>query len=86
MATENLPDAGDAVETMADRMREVTDQWREHGFDIEMTDLWYAGDRNDVVEYLNAHGWTTIATTVTELSAAHGLSAAGQTTKTKRRC
>ena len=49
---------------MADRMREVTDQWRDHGFDIEMTDLWYAGDRNDVVDYLDGRGWTTSATGV----------------------
>ncbi len=74
LATENLRGATDAVQTMADRMREVTDQWREHGFDIEMTDLWYAGDRNDVVEYLSAHGWTTTTSAVPELFAAHGLS------------
>src|ERR1700735_1880318 len=74
LATENVQGAGDAVQTMADRMREVTDQWRDHGFDIEMTDLWYAGDRNDVVEYLSAHGWTTTTSAVPELFAAHGLS------------
>jgi O-methyltransferase involved in polyketide biosynthesis len=70
---------------MADRMREVTDQWREHGFDIEMTDLWYAGDRNDVVEYLSTHGWATSASSVPELLAAHGLSLptdAGEETET----
>ena len=64
LATENVQGAGDAVQTMADRMREVTDQWRDHGFDIEMTDLWYAGDRNDVVDYLDGRGWTTSATGV----------------------
>jgi len=74
LATENLRGAGDAVQTMADRMREVTDQWRKHGFDIEMTDLWYAGDRNDVVDYLSTHGWATAAVGVPELAAAHGLS------------
>lgn len=74
LATENVQGAGDAVQTMADRMREVTDQWREHGFDIEMTDLWYAGDRNDVVDYLDGHGWATSATGVPELAAAYGLS------------
>jgi methyltransferase (TIGR00027 family) len=74
LATENLRGATDAVQTMADRMREATDQWREHGFDIEMTDLWYAGERNDVVEYLSAHGWTTAASALPELVAAHGLS------------
>jgi O-methyltransferase involved in polyketide biosynthesis len=42
--------------------------------DIEMTDLWYAGDRNDVVDYLDAHGWTTSASGVPELAGAYGLS------------
>ena len=74
LATENVHGAGDAVAAMADRMRGVTDQWREHGFDIEMSDLWYAGDRNDVVEYLNGHGWSTAATGVLKLAAAYGLS------------
>jgi O-methyltransferase involved in polyketide biosynthesis len=74
LATENVRGATDAVQKMADRMREVTDQWREHGFDVEMTDLWYAGDRNDVVDYLSAHGWTTSASAVPELAAAHGVS------------
>jgi methyltransferase (TIGR00027 family) len=74
LATENVRGATDVVQTMADRMRAVTEQWREHGFDVEMTDLWYAGDRNDVVEYLGAHGWTTTTSSVPELFAAHGLS------------
>jgi methyltransferase (TIGR00027 family) len=74
LATENLKGASDGVQKMADRMREVTDQWREHGFDIEMTDLWYVGDRNDVVEYLSTRGWATAAISVPELAAAYGLS------------
>jgi methyltransferase (TIGR00027 family) len=74
LATENLRGPGDAVQAMADHMREATDQWREHGFDIEMTDLWYAGERNDVIDYLGTHGWTTAASAIPELLAAHGLS------------
>jgi methyltransferase (TIGR00027 family) len=74
LATENLRGADDAVQTMADRMREVTDQWRDHGFDVEMTDLWYTGDRNDVIEYLDTHGWATTATSVPDLAGAYGLS------------
>src|SRR5580693_6537523 len=31
LATENLQGAGGGVQTMADHMRAVTDQWREHG-------------------------------------------------------
>ncbi|SON58730.1 Putative S-adenosyl-L-methionine-dependent methyltransferase [Mycobacterium simulans] len=74
LATENLPDASRSVPMMADRIREAADRWREHGFDVEMTDLWYAGDRNDVVDYLNTHGWLATSIEVTELLAAHGIS------------
>jgi methyltransferase (TIGR00027 family) len=74
LATENFRGPTDAVQAMADRMRDVTEQWREHGFDVEMTDLWYAGDRNDVVDYLDARGWATSAINVAELFAAQGLS------------
>jgi methyltransferase (TIGR00027 family) len=74
LATENVRGPGDAVQTMADRMRKVADQWREHGFDVEMTDLWYAGERNDVIDYLDTHGWATAASTIPELLAVHGLS------------
>jgi len=78
LATENLPDASRSVPMMADRMREATDRWREHGFDVEMTDLWYGGERHDVVEYLNAHGWAATSTSVAELVAAQGLSVQAQ--------
>jgi methyltransferase (TIGR00027 family) len=74
LATENMAGASRAVPMMADRMREVTDRWREHGFDVEMTDLWYPGDRKDVVEYLSTHGWETTATLAAKLLAVHGLS------------
>jgi methyltransferase (TIGR00027 family) len=73
-ATENVLDAGRAMPMMADQMRQATDRWRKHGFDVEMTDLWYAGDRNDVVDYLDSHCWEVSATNVTDLLAAHGLS------------
>ena len=73
-ATETTPNAGQMVPMMAARMRAVTDRWREHGFDVEMTDLWYAGDRNDVVDYLDARGWATSAINVAEPFAAQGLS------------
>jgi methyltransferase (TIGR00027 family) len=74
LATENLPDASRSVPMMADRMREATDRWRAHGFDVEMTDLWYGGERNDVVDYLNAHGWQASTTDFSQLLAAQGLS------------
>jgi methyltransferase (TIGR00027 family) len=74
LATENVPDASQAVPMMADQMRQATERWRDHGFDLEMTDLWYGGDRNDVVDYLGSHGWNVSALSVADLFAAHGLS------------
>ena len=74
LATENMPDASRAVPIMADRMRQAVERWREHGFDVEMTDLWYGGDRHDVADYLGSHGWQVAASSAAELAAAHGLS------------
>jgi methyltransferase (TIGR00027 family) len=73
-ASENMSGRSGAVSMMRDRMHEAIDRWREHGFDVEMTDLWYEGDRNDVAEYLSGHGWQTAATSVVDLFAANGLS------------
>lgn len=74
MATENLPNAGQAVPVMAERMQQSTESWRKHGFDVEMTDLWYGGDRHDVVEYLKRHGRNASSTGAAELVASHGIS------------
>lgn len=74
LATENVPDASQAVPKMADQMRQATERWRDYGFDVEMTDLWYGGDRNDVVDYLDGHGWNVSAISVADLFAAQGLS------------
>jgi methyltransferase (TIGR00027 family) len=74
LATENMPNASEAVPAMAEQMRQTTEKWRKHGFDVEMTDLWYGGDRHDVLEYLNRHAWNATARDVAELAAAYGLS------------
>jgi methyltransferase (TIGR00027 family) len=72
LATENLPDAARSVPELAERMRQVTDSWRKHGFDVEMTDLWYDGERPDVIDYLNEHGWQASAVSAASLLTAHG--------------
>ncbi|WP_292992009.1 class I SAM-dependent methyltransferase [Mycobacterium sp.] len=76
LATENIPNAGEAVPVMADRMRQSTEAWRRHGFDVEMTDLWYDGERHDVVEYLGRHGWEVSAVGAADLVVSHGISVA----------
>jgi methyltransferase (TIGR00027 family) len=73
LASENMPNLDQAVTTMQNQMQAATESWRKHGLDIDMTDLWYGGERNDVVGYLNAHGWTSTAMTMAELWAATGL-------------
>jgi methyltransferase (TIGR00027 family) len=73
LAAENMGGSHGA-RVMQDLMAETVHRWQEHGFDIDMTDLSYVGERNDVIEYLGAHGWTTQLTAMAELFTAHGLS------------
>jgi methyltransferase (TIGR00027 family) len=72
-ASENMSDTGMEAK-MQERMHEAVEKWREHGFDVEMTDLWYLGGRNDVAQYLDTHGWKTTATHVADLYSLNGLS------------
>jgi methyltransferase (TIGR00027 family) len=73
-ASENMPGSSELVVKMQERMRGVTESWRRYGFDLDMADLGYTGERHEVAEYLNAHGWDTVATSMAEVFAANGLS------------
>jgi methyltransferase (TIGR00027 family) len=73
-AAENMGGGSDAGQMMQDRMHDAIDRWREHGFDVDMTDLWYPGDRHDVAEYLNGHGWASVPTLMADLYEANGRS------------
>jgi methyltransferase (TIGR00027 family) len=75
LVAENMGGGGEVTTAMQDRMHEVVDNWRRHGFDVEMTDLWYSGDRHDVAQYLNGHGWETAEDRMADLFTANGLSA-----------
>ena len=35
----------------------ISDAWGDHGFDLDLSDLFYAGERKPVVDYLTGHGW-----------------------------
>jgi methyltransferase (TIGR00027 family) len=72
-AGENMTNAGGTMATMVEQMNQAVDRWREHGFDVEMTDLWDLGERNDVAEYLDGHGWKATRIMVSDLYAASGL-------------
>jgi O-methyltransferase involved in polyketide biosynthesis len=60
-------------ERIKDRMRTVSQRWRKHGLDLDMTELVYFGDRNEAAVYLSDHGWQMGGSTIRELFAANGL-------------
>ena len=45
---------------------------KQHGFDVNLADLFYKGERNHVVDYLTEHGWQVSARTRPEVFAAYG--------------
>jgi methyltransferase (TIGR00027 family) len=73
LGSEAVPNVADLdPEEARERMREATAKWREHGFDLDFSELGFEGERNDVGEYLGARGWTSVATPMAELLDAHG--------------
>jgi len=55
------------VDFDAERVREMSGAFREHGVDVDMASLVYPGQRNHVVDYLRAKGWDVEGTERTEL-------------------
>lgn len=73
-ATESMPNINQLDEgKIQERMQTLTQSWHDHGFDIDMAELMYPGDRNEVATYLDTHGWQTLASSTAELFAANGL-------------
>jgi methyltransferase (TIGR00027 family) len=56
-----------------DIMQPVTQRWRDHGFDIELSDLEYHGERDHIATYLNNHGWHSVVTPISQLFAENDL-------------
>ncbi|HEY0224924.1 MAG TPA: class I SAM-dependent methyltransferase [Mycobacterium sp.] len=54
LATEYHPDS-DA--TMSERAKEFNDRWSNIGCDIDLSGLFFDGDRSNVVDYLTGRGW-----------------------------
>ena len=48
---------GDFGAALAERAKEVAAAWQGEGFDLDFTDLFYAGERTHVVDYLSGRGW-----------------------------
>ncbi|MET0476095.1 MAG: class I SAM-dependent methyltransferase [Mycobacterium sp.] len=73
LGSEAIPDQGDVdMDAAREKMRESTAKWREHGFDLDFSELGFDGERHDVGEYLGARGWTSVGTPMSELLAANG--------------
>jgi methyltransferase (TIGR00027 family) len=74
LATEAIPDMSEVDHEQArEMMRKATEKWRAHGFDLEFSELGYEGDRNDVAAYLDALGWRSSGTPMSQLLADNGL-------------
>jgi methyltransferase (TIGR00027 family) len=56
-----------------DMVAAASERWRAHGFDVELADLRYDVERNDVAEYLDGRGWQTQVRTLNELFVENGL-------------
>jgi O-methyltransferase involved in polyketide biosynthesis len=69
----NTPDV-DAAKA-EESMQAFAQRWRDHGLDVDLSDLWYHEDRSDVVSYLDARGWSSVGATIQHLLMVNGLSA-----------
>jgi methyltransferase (TIGR00027 family) len=74
LAVEVFINSTDADSAQAQNpLDDATARWRDHGFDIELSDLGYDGDRNDVATYLADLGWQSVPTPLSALLADNGL-------------
>ncbi|PPJ36983.1 SAM-dependent methyltransferase [Nocardia nova] len=74
MATESRPNPkpGDDA-TTRQGLQSISDRWRAHDFDSDMTKLRYFGERNEPAPYLTDRGWTLTGATIRDLLAANNL-------------
>jgi methyltransferase (TIGR00027 family) len=65
--------SADRAEAAQEQMRTVGEGWREHGLDLDIADLTYTGERQDVAEQLRSLGWDAVGANINDLLAASGL-------------
>jgi methyltransferase (TIGR00027 family) len=56
-----------------DALNAATQRWRDHGLDVELDNLGFPGERNDVATYLEGRGWQPVRTSLNQLLADNGL-------------
>ena len=74
LAAEAVPGISEEQQEQArERMQAVRDQWSDHGFDLDFSELVYLGDRNDADTHLVELGWQTSALNTNALLERYGL-------------
>ncbi|MEE3751014.1 class I SAM-dependent methyltransferase [Mycobacterium intracellulare] len=69
VATEHVPDPNAFSD---ERLRRISERWQRFGFNLNAADLFYRGERNVVVDYLNGHGWQVSVHPARELYVRNG--------------
>jgi methyltransferase (TIGR00027 family) len=67
----------DSSEQAQEEARLMSEGWRRHGLDMDITGLTYPGEHTDVAAHLQERGWTTARSELTDLFAAAGLPGLG---------
>lgn len=69
LATEYHPDA---AATIGERSKAISKQWGENGVHLDISHLFYEGERSHVVDYLTEHGWQVSTKSRPEVFAEYG--------------
>jgi methyltransferase (TIGR00027 family) len=69
LATEYHPDSGP---TMGERGQAMSDRWADLGCDVDLSGLFYEGERNNVADYLSDRGWQVVTRARRELFGDYG--------------
>lgn len=72
LASEVSPEGSDSGDARRS-IDSMTQLWQENGLDLELGDLGYPDERNDVADYLTARGWQSAKTPVARLLTDAGL-------------
>jgi methyltransferase (TIGR00027 family) len=76
LASEAVPNMADFdTEEARQRIQAATAKWRDHGFELDFSELGFEGERNDVGEYLDGRGWQSVGTPMSELLVTNGFPA-----------
>jgi methyltransferase (TIGR00027 family) len=69
LATEHISDPDAFSE---ESVRRIGERWQRAGFDLNPADLFYQGERSNVIDYLTGHGWQVAAHPAPELYQRNG--------------